>query len=631
MSFVQANAQGGLAGAPGRTFERVSVVKALAGRKVESAVAHAFSPAGAELVVVERYAGLDGPMLEALEGDARATMSLRHPNVATVRDVWREDAVLCVATEYVEGESLEELRKLAAGGKELTIEVGVRVIVDVLAALSAVHGRAAGAAHGEVTAQNVIVGFDGTTRVVRPYRGRAGGKVAEADWYSYASPELVRGGAPDVRADLYAVGVLLWETLSRRKLFPKATREGRSARSMPVGKPAPPPDATWAAPLGAVAERALANDPSARYTTAAEMAAAVRLAVRSKLAMPPRVSAAVDKLAGERVLARRSANALPDASVSPGAETRTPGEDVAQRPSRPPVPKEATLALDALKPSSRPPPPLAPAASPKPAPVALPKAPPVPMIERPAPRPAAPALKLAPPTPTAAVPVRRDVAPKPPPKVITPPPPPIVPVADSEPPISVQPLSEDDSMRISEVFADPTLPKATPAPPVFPAPTTPVAPPVVAAPIVVPAAPEVEAATPAAIVTPTPIQLPFVCEEREPRKSKRGIIIAIVALVAIVAVAGVVKIVSSPRATETTTTTSTSATANATTRSTVGTTTTTTTTTAASVTTSAPTATAPPSATTTAEPDTSTSAGTAPVDSRRPRTRPRPTYDPMGI
>lgn len=560
---MQASAQGGVGA--GRTFERVSVVKALAGRKVPTSVAHAHSPAGAELVVVERYS--DAGTLDALEQSARAAMTLRHPNVATVRDVWREGADLCIAMEYVEGETLEELRRVGAGGKEFTIEVGVRVIVDVLAALSAIHTAGkGGTVHGEVTATNVIVGFDGTTRLVRPFHGAVAGKAAEPDWFSYAAPEVVKGSPADVRADLYAVGVLLWETLSRRKLFPKATRDGRAARSMPVGKPSAPTDASWAAPLGAVAERALANDPSARYTTAAEMAAAVRLAVRSKLAMPPRVSAAVDKLAGERILARRNANAIPDPS---GESNRVsmPGN-----PSRPSVPPEATRALAAIRPSSRPPPV---AAKPAPPPV-IPKAAPLPKMDLakpPAPRPVAPPIAIAPPVPK---------------------------------PASVPPPPAEILDLAIESVREPTPP-------------APIAPVVQAAPIATPApmpSPIVE--TPAGVPTTS--------------KRNRMIWIAIAVLFALVALAAVIRMFTGG-STEPTPVASAShgarptATASATTTTVTPTATVTATTTAAATTS----ATAPESSGS-AEPEPSSTGATAPADSsHRPHTRPRPTYDPMGI
>jgi len=414
MSAVQANAEE----APNGTFERVAVVRTIPGRKLPLAIVHAFSATGVELAVQERYAtsptGLDAADLDILEQDARRAMALRHPNMAAVRAVAREGEEVSVVSEFVEGEVLEELRRLGATGTSFSIEVGVRIVVDVLSALSALHTLgASGLAHGEVTTHNVLVGYDGATRLLRPYRGRVAGKVAETDWFGYAAPEVLKGQPPDARADLFSVGVLLWETLTKRRLFPNATREGRTSRSVPIGKASPPPDASWATPLAAVAERALASDPQARYASAAEMAAAVRLAVRSKLAMPPRVAAVVDKLAGERIVQRRVALALPETSTRPSS------------PSRPPVSNEAARALEAMRPPSRPP-------TPSPGPVivpAVPKAPAVPSVEareakfhvagpdlRAKPRPAAPPLKLSEPKAPApkalATPIAPATAPK---------------------------------------------------------------------------------------------------------------------------------------------------------------------------------------------------------------------------
>jgi hypothetical protein len=426
--------------------------------------------------------------------------------------------------------------------------------------------------HGEVTATNVIVGFDGTTRLVRPFHGAVAGKAAEPDWFSYAAPEVVKGSAADVRTDLYAVGVLLWETLSRRKLFPKATREGRVARTMPVGKPTAPIDAGWAAPLGAVAERALANDASARYTTAAEMAAAVRLAVRSKLAMPPRVSAAVDKLASERILARRNANALPDPS---GESNR-----VSMPGSRPSVPPEAVRALTAIRPSSRPP-------TPKPGPVAvpvIPKSPPLPKLDaqkaEARPRPMAPPIAIAPPLP--------------------------------KPPSAPPPSEEILDIAIESVR------EPTPAAPPVPAPVAQAA--AIATPMPMPM-----------LVDATPVGVPAT-----PSKRNGLILIAVAVLFALVAVAAVIRAVVGSGDT-TTPVASTHPSAKATSTATVTSASTATlaaTTTSTAVTSAAPSSTtsATPESSASAEPEPSATATAAPIDpSHHPHTRPRPTYDPMGI
>ncbi len=572
---MQANAEGSLLGTPERTFERIKIIRELVGRKVPIAVIHGFSTSGAELAVLERYStavGLDAGGLDVLERDARRAMSLNHPNIAPARDVWREGAEVCVASEIVEGETLEELRRLALGGNDFSLEVGVRVLVDVLAALSALHTLSAGPmAHGEITASNVIVGYEGTTRIVRPFRGSNAGKAAEPEWYSYAAPELIRGAPADARSDLFSAGVLLWETLSKRKLFPKATREGRAARSLPIGKPAAPSDATWAAPLGAVAERALANDPAARYTSAAEMAAAVRLAVRSKLAMPPRVAASVDKLASEKILGRRTAFALPEEV-----------NGVPSRVSKPPVPPEAMRVLSTIRPSSRPPPVMPKTAppAPMPKPAGIPKIEPtlpsiasLPSIAKPptGPRPFAPPLRLADPV------------------KLTPDTPP-APVEDAAP------ISLDGELVMDGSESAPIA----------------IAPVAIAAP-------------------PPPIEL---SAAGVPPRS-RGLVIGIVLFAVVVAVAAIVGVVafggkakdpstvpSSPHATTTTTH-----------PTTTGVTTSTTT---ANPTTTTSTAIANPTATETATPEGSTepdpSASAAPTESaHRPHTRPRPTYDPMGI
>ena len=564
-----------------RTFERVVVVRELAGRAVPVAIVHAFGPAGAELCVDERYTvttALDAAGLDRLEADARIATTLRHPNLAAVRDVWREADVLHVTSEVVEGETLEEIRKLGTANKELSIEVGVRVVVDVLAALSALHALGSGGlAHGEVTANNVIVGFDGASRLVRPFRGRVAGKAGDVDWYSYAAPELSRGATADVRADLFAAGVLLWETLSRRKLFPKATREGRAARSVPIGKPVPPSDATWAVPLAVVAERALAYEPGARYSTAAEMAAAVRLAVRSKLAMPPRVAALVDKLAGARIVERRTQNALPETSRS-------------IRPSlRPSLPDEAMRALSAMRPSSRPP-------TPKPGAVAampvVPKAPALPSATAPAPTPA----------PTLATPRTGPRPFAPPLRIATPPPP----KPELEEAIEEAPISLDAAF----VEMAPPMAPATAVVPVAPLVTAPVAPP------------------PAQPIEPIALGVP------PPRSGRALAIGAAVLLLVLDAVAMTLVLMTrsgdGPKP-------STSATHANPTYTSTSTATATGTTMPTNATTATPTATAltpPPAVSDTASAAPSADDSATPLPTAEPshrHTRPRPTYDPMGI
>lgn len=328
-------------------------------------VGHAYGPDGAELVVAERYRNLSPMSRDALLADVKRTAGLRFPNLAQVQDAGRSASDVFVTTAFVEGELLGALRLMAkAADRPLSIDVGIRVVVDVLAALSALHTDKTTPGqpplvHGAVAPHTVAVGFDGVSRLLRPYVGRLTALNLDAAIVPYAAPEQLRSGKGSARADIYSVGVILWEILANARLFEKATREARLTRaSTPLPKLTLEGDQAWAAPLIPIVEKALAVDPLARYGTAAEMAAAVRLAVRAKLAMPARVAEIVDRYGGEKILARRGELALP---------TPSSGD---RRSVRPSVPDGASRVLAAIRPSSRPPTPT-PAAV---APVVVPKA-----------------------------------------------------------------------------------------------------------------------------------------------------------------------------------------------------------------------------------------------------------------
>ena len=267
---MQASAQGDAASAQGRTFERVAEVRKLGGRKVPTAVVHAFAPGGAEVAVLERYTA-DAPSLEQLEKDARVAMSLRHPNVAAVRDVWREGGELCIASEWVEGETLEELRRLGAGGKDLSIEVGVRIIVDLLGALSALHTLGAGGlAHGEVTTTTVIVGMmerrwgrviSITSASVKAAMPMLGLSTAARAGLTGFTATLAREVAPDgVTVNNLLPGFFETSRLQRyftdiaaaEKITPEQARALRVA-DVPVRRPGNPEEfGTWCAFLASV-------------------------------------------------------------------------------------------------------------------------------------------------------------------------------------------------------------------------------------------------------------------------------------------------------------------------------------------------------------------------------------------
>ncbi|CAN5813586.1 hypothetical protein BH09MYX1_BH09MYX1_45890 [soil metagenome] len=458
----------------GSRFERLTVVRELA-RPAEagpispaSFVAHAYGPDGAELVVVERYRNLTQPSREALFADVKRTAALRFPNLGQVQDTSLLGGDVFVSTAFVEGELLGALRAAAAAaGRPVSIDVGVRVVVDVLAALSAIHTDKSAAGqpslvHGAVAPHTIAVGFDGITRVLRPYMGRLVSLNLDAATAPYAAPEQLRNGKGSPRADIFSIGVVLWETLSQTRLFEKAPRDSRLARAtMPIAKLVLEGDRAWAAPLGPIVEKALSADPLARYGTAAEMAAAVRLAVRAKLAMPARVAEVVDRHAGDRILARRGELALP----SPSSGDR--------RSVRPSVPDGTARALANIRPSSRPPTPTPGAV----AAVVVPKAPPLPAgMTKPrpihtGPRPAMGAVELTPAPPSVdEVDFVDDVESMRLPGMAAPLPPPILPANLADDVLAQSAAPTADSLTAS---SQPMAAPASVAPPVSPVPAPP--------------------------------------------------------------------------------------------------------------------------------------------------------------
>jgi hypothetical protein len=255
-------------------------------------------------LVVERLA--DGSRPE-LARAAASLLRLHHPNIVHVRKVEPCEGGLDLFTDYVEGESLAELLKLAeTNGACPPLEVKIRIVVDVLNGLSALHGhrdegrQPLGLFHAHVTPSNVLVGADGATRLIHLLLPRAR-DASRPDEEAFTAPELARGEA-DSRSDIFSVGVLL----------DRAMQEASKG------------ELSWAAPFADVVRRATLPDKGGRFATAAEMAAEVRKIAKAKVASPMIVSAAVDELASERIDARKVRLGPARVSSPPAAKVSAP-------------------------------------------------------------------------------------------------------------------------------------------------------------------------------------------------------------------------------------------------------------------------------------------------------------------
>ena len=295
-----------------RPAERLRLLRPLGAQSVPAwAALDATVEGSGRLVVAERAQrrAFDDADIADWIRDARRLEALDHPNVARVRDVLiRSDEVL-VVTDYIDG---VRWREVAAATPPPPLEISLRVFVDVLAGLNALHNlrdakrEPLKLVHGALTPENLIVGLDGVTRLLGAARPRAA--PIRAGGSAYLAPEvLLEDDTADAKADTYGVGVMLWEALSGEPFLPGLQPAAivahlLSGRAPPVTVPASLP---WAAPLADVVKRAMSADPGKRFGSASAMAAELRRIAGAKLPAPGRVATLVRAAFGEAVRARR--------------------------------------------------------------------------------------------------------------------------------------------------------------------------------------------------------------------------------------------------------------------------------------------------------------------------------------
>ena len=252
----------------------------------------------------------------ALRAEAKIASRIRHPNVVAVLDVVEHDEQSGIVLEYVHGESLSSLlREASTRGLAIPLGVGVAIIVDALRGLHAAHiavddqGNHLNVVHRDVSPQNMIVGADGVTRVLdfgiskavsRTTTTRDGGLKGKL---RYMSPEQV-GGDVSAASDVYAAGLVLWETLVGRSPFEDADNPGRLIALVLGGVSEAPSSLRQGVPASVdiVVARALAPLPSGRFPSAAAMADA--LEASGLAATRPEVALLVEEVAGKTLAAR---------------------------------------------------------------------------------------------------------------------------------------------------------------------------------------------------------------------------------------------------------------------------------------------------------------------------------------
>ncbi|HEY8943020.1 MAG TPA: protein kinase, partial [Polyangiaceae bacterium] len=247
--------------------------------------------------VLHPHLGDDPQFVEMLLEEARVAAKIHHPNVVATIDVRKHDDLHFIVMDYVDGFSLARVMDGSPFNRRERIRIVNRMLIDAMAGLEAAHelrgddGEPLGIVHRDVSPQNILIGVDGVGRltdfgiallashVPTSRQDTVKGKP------SYLAPEQAAAGDVDRRADLWALGVILWEGLTGVRLFSAETEAGTVLKV--VSEPIPSPEEYFPeipADLEALCMRALDRDPARRHRSAREMAAELeRVAQRSGL------------------------------------------------------------------------------------------------------------------------------------------------------------------------------------------------------------------------------------------------------------------------------------------------------------------------------------------------------------
>ena len=233
---------------------------------------------------------------ERFESESRLAASIEHPNVLPVHEAGEAQGLLFISMRYVQG---TDLRAMIADHGRLDPPRAARIVAQVAGALDAAHAR--GLVHRDVKPANVLIGAGtdhayltdfGLTKKTTSLGGvtKTGEFVGTID---YVAPEQIQGGAVDARADGYALGCVLHQTLTGQVPFVRDSDVAKIYAHLSD----PPPSVTQLVhdvpfQFDAIVARAMAKDPSERYPSAGDLGRAAQAAAEGQLPAAPERSVA---------------------------------------------------------------------------------------------------------------------------------------------------------------------------------------------------------------------------------------------------------------------------------------------------------------------------------------------------
>lgn len=289
--------------------------------------------------------------------EARIASRVQHPNVCAIHAASRDGGLVYLVMDFSDGGSLRELLD-ALPSRRLDFRLAVRVVARVCAGLHAVHelldddGTPLGVVHRDVSPQNILISASGQVRLTDFGVAKARGQIHAPTQtgeikgkISYMAPEQLTVRDVDRRADVFALGCVLYESTTGERPF--RGDDALATLYQLLEQPLVVPSkhlANYPRELEAIVEKALARDPAERYATAAELGRALEtwLIHEQTVVCDADVGTALRAALGQHIAERERAIAQGGAPSEPASPPR-----VAMRPSDATFAGAATSALDA--------------------------------------------------------------------------------------------------------------------------------------------------------------------------------------------------------------------------------------------------------------------------------------------
>ena len=232
----------------------------------------------------------------ALLREARLTARLHHRNVVATIDLGEVDDVPYVVMDLVDGVPLSRLLgALDKRSEHLAPELAAWIVMQAALGLHAAHelpdadGKPLQLVHRDISPQNILLSLQGEVKIadfgIAKFAGReestATGMIKGK--FAYMSPEQAGSADIDRRSDVFALGIVLWEALTGARAFASDT-PARTIMRVLEHTPRKPFDVRpeIGSELSAIAMRCIAKDPAERFATAADVAEALRSALRTR-------------------------------------------------------------------------------------------------------------------------------------------------------------------------------------------------------------------------------------------------------------------------------------------------------------------------------------------------------------